>query len=192
MGIEIATMHSDKLFTKKKEWNLSLFISLPIIIFLLVGCGLAIWELGQGKFLGALSTSLIKLFSFIPIPHIAAAMLTLIAMSIIAQAVFWMQATAKGMTKAITGKSDWKRAQLTIIVQTVITALLMTFILFSTTLNKAFLYTSNLSVLFAVIYYLILMLAYWRYSRHQKKSLILVKLGLAGILILLVTTIITL
>ncbi len=192
MGIEIATMHSDKLFTKNKEWNVSLFISIPIIIFLLVGCGLAIWELGRGQFLGALSVSLIKLFAFIPVPHMAAGMIVLIAMSVIAQAVFWMQATARGMTKAVTGNTKWKNVQFTVLIQTVITALLMMIILFSKSLNHAFLYISNLSVLFAVIYYLILMLAYWQYTRKKQKSLMLAKIGIAGILILLVTTIMTL
>jgi glutamate:GABA antiporter len=192
MGIEIATTHSDKLFTKKKEWNVALFISVPVIIFLLVGCGLAVWELGQGQFLDALSTSLIRLFAFAPIPHIAGLMIILISMSIIAQAVFWMQATARAITKATTGKADWQKARVAIIIQVAVTALLMAVILFAKSLDKTFLYISNLSVLLAVIYYLILMLAYWKYARGKKKASLLAKVGIAGVLILLITTIITL
>ncbi|MEM9242940.1 MAG: amino acid permease [Pseudomonadota bacterium] len=192
MGIEIATMHSDLLFSKKSQWNIALWISVVLIIFLLTGCGLAVWEMGQGHFLGALTISLMKVFSFVPVPHFSHLIILLIALSILAQAVFWMQATARGIVKAFSGGVDWLKVRLTVVLQTVITLIAMIGIIKYKSFNSAFIYVSNLSVLFAVFYYMILMSSYLKYCHTNKKRKTWGIIGAGGIVVLLITVLMTL
>lgn len=194
MGIELATMHSKKLMSKHTEWRVALWISIPIIIFLLVGCGLAIWEMGtqQGFFIGTLVKNLMMLFSFVPIPHFTSILIYFIAASILAQVVFWMQATAVSASKAISGNTKWKNVKIALSLQTIIAGLLMMLILFSNKINNTFMFISNLSAFIAIFYYIILMLAYRKYAKANNKGLLLVNFGLLGMLLILFITALTL
>lgn len=191
MGIELATMHSDVLFSKKQEWNIALWISIPIIIFLLVGCGLAVWELGEGQFLRSLTTTLLKIFSFLP-HTVAAVIVLLVSISVLSQAIFWMQATARGITKATTKTTHPLKVRVAIFIQTLVTLFIMLGILSSKRFNHDFLYISNISVLLAIFYYAILMASYIKYCKQNRKGLFWALTGLLGLLVLLVTTILTL
>lgn len=192
MGIEIATMHSDILFSKKSEWNTAIWISVVLIIFLLTGCGLAVWELGGGYFLEALTVSLTKIFAFVPIPHFTTMVIVFIALSVLAQAVFWMQATARGIVKAFYGHVKGVAVRSTIILQVTITIIAIIGIMGSDRFHDSFLYIANISVLLAVIYHIILTMSYLRFCYKNGKNKIWSIIGLSGMLILLVITIATL
>lgn len=191
MGIELATMHSDVLFTKESQWNTALWISIPVILFLLVGCGLAVWEFGNGQFLSALTSSFLKVFSFLP-SRLTYLIIFLVALSVLSQAVFWMQATARGIVKAMTRETQWFKVRLTVIIQSIATLGIMLAIMKSPQFNTTFLTISNISVLLAVIYYAILMASYTKYCRQNAKNMRWAYIGIFGIIVLFVTTALTL
>lgn len=191
MGIELATMHSDLLFSKKSEWNLALWISIPIILFLLIGCGLALSEFGQGLFLESLSATLMRVFDFFP-AYVGKTVVIFVAISVLSQAVFWMQATARGITKAFTNETGWQKVRVAVLLQTIVTLVIMLGIQSHAAFNNAFLYISNLSVLLAVFYYAILMASYAKYCHQQKRGRSWAIIGIIGLIILGAITCLTL